>query len=175
MLENGKMFNLVNMKKLQLVIIIISFFCISCSIKNTNDMKDKEIEFVELNDLKLDNIVNEYYNENLKKTNFDYALILEYSKDNNTILLELYYELNLSTLVADLPSYYTVINDKVIFIKTNLKYTPVSSESADSLFNRIFPNQYNYYNEHGEFPPPITFSGEKWKYKNSVLIGKELH
>lgn len=164
------------MKRISLIILIISLFCISCSIKKSNDMENKELGFVKLTDLQLIQNVNDYCSENLGGNNFDYALILEHNQVNDTNLIELYYEMNFSTLITDLPLYYSIINDKVIFIKSKLEmYTPDSHENIDTLFKMYFSNQYDYYIKHGEYSPPINFSCEKRKYKNNVLIGTELY
>ncbi len=165
------------MKKQRIIYLIIMCLCISCSPDKQKSINSEEmIKLVKISDSLLLENLNQYYENNLKGADFEYALILNYKILNNTSSYDIFYEVNLSQLLKDTLNYFTYLEDIVIFIQVDKNpFVVESKQKVDSLLKRLFQQQYDYYQKYGEFPPPITYSYEKWKYFDNKLVDKKMH
>jgi hypothetical protein len=159
------------MKNSIFIFLIISFT--SCFI-NSKNMKIDEITFVEVKSDFFKENVHLYYKDILKSADFEYALMVEMSILESSIKTEIYYQMNLFGFVEHFPAYYTIVDDMIIFFKNEpVEYIIISKKSKNSLLENIYPYQYDYYINKGFYPPPTTYTGEKWTFINGVLKNKE--
>lgn len=174
MLGNGKT---KTMKKLHLVLVAISLICVSCSSKKTKTiMSYDKIKFVELIDSQLVTNIREYHNKYLNQVDFEYALVLSYDKSDFPNRYELFYEMNLSSLVVAPPLFYSLVDDRVVFIRAkSSEFKFISQKNIDELYKTVFSRQYDYYNRNRILPPPITYSCDKWIFSNNKCIRKVLY
>ena len=161
------------MKKRYLLFLLVLF---SCSINNSN----KKIEYIEITNKHLIKNVNDYSNYcnqlDIDEAKFPLVIMLSTKHKKDSSLLELYYEMNLSSLEESLPRYYSIIGGRCVFMwRKPLKSKLISKNNIDSLFKKIFKRQYEHYLKYGGPPAPITYNCEKWIFVNNKLVKKELY
>lgn len=140
------------------------------------DIRKIKIECIQLTDSQLVSNINQYVDKNLFDADFEHVLVVKHTQKNSEPYTEVYYEMNLETIMEDLPPFYTTLDGRYIFIHSGQNAFPVIDRTtAESVLNKVFSIQYPYYKENGAFPVLITFGCEKWKFRNNKFVDREVY
>jgi len=132
--------------------------------------------FIISNDTLISN-VQEYYNKNLSKVEFEYILTIDFSQKEDTNIFVISYDMNLFALVNNPPLMYVKVDNKDIAIRYSLtQFLESSIKYQEQKLEEHLPTQFKMYKEQGEVPPPITFRNEVWvlKFKGNEFVSKDI-
>ena len=155
-------------------ILLISF--ISC---NGQENKNIDMKF-QLNNDVLKKQIAEYIEKiNSEKSSKDQEkiFIVRTSISNEHIKYDIYHCLDIYCIYYNPVQSVTKINNHNVFISIeNLNSVSLDSLSVLKIFKKNFKSQMDYYEEVGDYPPPITARVEQWilTFKGKRFIKKEI-
>ncbi len=161
------------MKKLYILFICLFVIC-GCTTKKEAKMKTEN--FILSNDTLINNI-QEYYNKNLSKAQFEYILTIDITQTKDTNIFVIYYDMNLFALMNNPPLMYVKVNDIDVAIRNKLiQVLQPTTEYQEQQLKKHLPAQFKMYKKLEEMPPPTTFGNEVWilKFKGNRFVSKEV-
>lgn len=152
--------------------VMINIFAILSIISCKSDMKiNKQISYVDIDSLAISRHLQEYYENNLLGTDFEFAYGVNIYNIDNHKVIEIFYERNLYKIYHKPPQFYSEYKDCVVLIYSEILKSETKYEK-DTVLERAFPKQYEYYLKEEDFPMPVLFTRPKWKYIDGILVEK---
>jgi len=157
------------MKKIILIIILISFFysCKENKTKIPNENSNIIFEYNILNDTIL-NIFNKYVDLYPSKI---YRLYLSQSYNKNCIMISKVF--NLKEIIEHKPNYYFIMNDNFFLVNTGIEYFVKSTNYNDTIVNLI-KNKFKNFNDTLDYSSHTPIIWEISIEKNNFILNKNV-
>ncbi len=162
----------------RILIVMIYFLAfVSCN-PNINNARNNEMVTWELNNDQLKEQILFYIDSvNVPDMKNKFVYIEYEAVNDSTYKYTLDYCFNAYSLIYSPPVLFFEVKGNLVCMSVNgLNDFLIKRKPLIGVIKTRFPDQYEYYNKNGDFPPPITAREVLWEltFQNGKLIRKEL-